>query len=124
MSACKITEIRENDYIIDGKVCIYRASQCLDKDNNPRYKDVTLKATENGVEFTASLFAEYRDITTNNILLAIRYYNSKLEAQKSILNKVSDYRRILTNVAENVKKAKENKFTKEQILAIVEEVFS
>ena len=123
LTACKVSELRENDYILDGKVCIYRASQCTDADGNERYKDVTLKAEENGVEFTAKLFAEYRDITTTNILLAIRYYNSKLEAQKSIVNQLSEYRSILSKVYTAVNRAKENKFTKEQVLEIVENVY-
>lgn len=124
LTACKVSELKEENYIEDGKVIIYRANQCLDKDGNNRYTDVTLKASENGVEFSAKLFVEYRDITTDNILLAVRYYNSKLEANKSILNQLSDYRRILTNVRASVQKAKENKFSKDQILQIVEEVYS
>ena len=124
LTACKVSSLEEADYIKDGKVMIYRANQCTDKDGNNRYTDVTLKASENGVEFSAKLFVEYRDITTDNILLAVRYYNSKLEANKSILNQLSDYRRILTNVRASVQKAKENKFSKDQILQIVEEVFS
>lgn len=124
LTACKVSSLEEADYIKDGKVMIYRANQCTDKDGKDRYTDVTLKASENGVEFSAKLFVEYRDITTDNILLAVRYYNSKLEANKSILNQLSDYRRILTNVRASVQKAKENKFSKDQILQIVEEVFS
>ena len=124
LKACKVSELKEEAYIEGGKVAIFRANQCTDKDGNNRYKDVTLKLTENGVEFTAPLFVEYREITTDNILLAIRYYTSKQDAQKSLLNKVSDYRRILSNVEAYVTKAKENKFTKGQVLAIVEKVFS
>jgi len=122
--ACKVSELKESNYISEGKVCIYRANQCQDKDGNNRYTDCTLTAEENGVKFSANLFVEYRDITTDNILLAIRYYTSKLEAQKSITNKLADYRRILTNVAATVQKAKDNKFTKEQIINIVNEVFA
>lgn len=124
LTACNVSAIEEANYIVNGKVCIYRANQCQDKDVGNRYEDVTLKKTENGKEFSVSLFAEYRDVTTANILLSIRYYQSKLDATKRLFNQLSDYRRILTNVAETVKKAKENKFTKEQILSIVEEVFS
>lgn len=124
LTACKVSELKEENYIIDGKVCIYRASQCLDSEGNPRYKDVTLKASENNVEFTAKLFAEYREISTSNILYAIRYYTSKLEAQKSIINQISEYRKILERVKADVTKAKENGFTKSQVLAIVEEVYS
>lgn len=124
LAACKIAELNESNYIENGKVAIFRANQCQDKDGNNRYTDVTLKATENGVEFTANLFVEYRDITTSNILLAIRYYSSKQEAQKKLSNQLADYRRILTNVESSIIKAKENNFTKEQISAILEKVFA
>lgn len=124
LTACKVSELEEANYIEDGKVTIYRANQCTDKDGNNRYTDCTLKAEENGVSFSVGLFVEHREVTTANILLAIRYFASKQEAQKRLFNQLSDYRRILQNVAETVKKAKENKFSKEQILSIVEEVFS
>ena len=124
LTACKVSAIEEANYIEDGKVTIYRANQCTDKDGNNRYTDCTLKAEENGVPFSVGLFVEHREVTTANILLAIRYYASKQDAQKRLFNQLSDYRRILTNVAETVNKAKENKFSKEQILSIVEEVFS
>ena len=124
LTACKVAGLEEANYIKDGKVMIYRANQCQDKDGNNRYTDCTLTAEENGVKFSVNLFVEYRDVTTANILLAIRYYASKQEAQKRLFNQLTDYRRILTNVAETVKKAKENNFSKEQVLQIVEEVFS
>lgn len=124
LNACKVSELKEDNYIINGKVAIYRANQCTDKEGNNRYVDCTLKATENGVSFTSGLFVEYRDITTANILLAIRYYASKQDAQKRLFNQLSDYRRILTNVEASMIKAKENNFTKEQISAILEKVFA
>lgn len=124
LQACKVSELKEEFYIENGKVAIFRANQCTDKDGNNRYTEVTLKANENGIEFFAPLFVEYRDVTTDNILLAIRYYNSKLEAQKSIVNQLAEYRRILSNVETYVTKAKENNFTKEQILQIVAKVFA
>lgn len=124
LSVCKIQELKEENYIKDGKVHIYRANQCQDKEGNNRYTDCSLMAEENGVKFTENLFVEYREITTNNIILAIRYYASKQEALKKIVNQLSDYKRILSNVAEYVKKAKENHFTKEQIINVVNEVFA
>ena len=124
LTACKVNELTESNYIENGKVSIFRANQCQDKDGNNRYTDVTLKASENGVSFTANLFVEYRDITTSNILLAIRYYSSKQEAQKKLSNQLADYRRILVNVETSITKAKENNFTKEQISAILEKVFA
>ena len=123
LTACKVSELKEGNYIENGKVSIFRANQCQDKDGNNRYNDVTLKATENGVEFTANLFVEYREITTNNILLAIRYFSSKQEAQKRLSNQLADYRRILSNVHASVWKAKENNFTLEQILSEVRNVY-
>ena len=124
LTACKIAELKESNYIENGKVAIFRANQCTDKDGNNRYTDCTLRAEENGVSFTANLFVEYREITTNNILLAIRYYSSKQEAQKKLSNQLADYRRILVNVETSITKAKENNFTKEQISAILEKVFA
>jgi len=124
LTACKIAELKESNYIENGKVAIFRANQCTDKDGNNRYTDCKLRTEENGIVFTANLFVEYREITTNNILLAIRYYSSKQEAQKKLSNQLSDYRRILTNVETSIAKAKENNFSKEQISAILEKVFS
>lgn len=124
LKACKVSELKESNYIENGKVAIFRANQCQDKDGNNRYTDCTMKAEENGVSFTANLFVEYRDITTANILLAIRYYSSKQEAQKKLSNQLADYRRILVNVETSITKAKENNFTKEQISAILEKVFA
>jgi hypothetical protein len=124
LTACKVSELKESNYIEGDKVAIFRANQCQDKEGNNRYTDVTLRAEENGVSFTANLFVEYREITTNNILLAIRYFSSKQDAQKKLSNQLSDYRRILTNVESSIVKAKENNFTKEQISAILEKVFA
>ncbi len=124
LTTCKVSELIETNYIVNGKVCIYRSNQCLDKDGKNRYDDVTLKKTENGKEFSVSLFAEYRDVTTSNILLSIRYYQSKLDATKKLFSQISDYKRILTNVYETAKKAKENGFSKEQIFAEIEKVFA
>lgn len=124
LNACKVSELKEENYIVNGNVAIYRANQCQDKEGNNRYTDVTLTATENGVEFTSGLFVEYREVTTSNILLAIRYYSSKQDAQKRISNQLADYRRILTNVEMSIRKAKENRFSKDQISSILENVFA
>lgn len=123
LTACKVAELKEENYVQDGKVMIYRANQCQDKDGNNRYTDCTLTTEENGVKFSVNLFVEYREVTTANVLLSIRYYQSKQDAQKRLFNQLTDYRRILTNVAEMVKKAKDNNFAKVQILKIVEEVY-
>lgn len=124
LNACKVSELKESNYVEGGKVAIFRANQCQDKDGNNRYKDVTLKVEENGVSFTANLFVEYREITTNNILLAIRYYSSKQEAQRRLKNKVSDYFQILKNVNSSICKAKDNNFTLEQIIEQVQNVYN
>ena len=123
LAACKIPEIDEANYVKDGKVMIYRANQCTDKDGNDRYTDCTLTTEENGVSFSVNLFVEYREVTTANVLLSIRYYSSKQEAQKKLFNQLTDYRRILTNVFNAAFKAKENGFTKEQVIAEIEKVF-
>lgn len=123
LSACNVSELRESNYIDNGKVKIFRANQCQDKEGNNRYTDATLSKTENNNVFSQSLFVEYREITTSNILLAIRYYQSYLDAAKRLLNKVSDYKRILTFVYDSAKRAKENGFSIEQITNEVKKVF-
>lgn len=124
LTACNVSTLEESCYIDDnGKVLIYRANQCQDKEGNDRYQTATLKRTENGKEFSQPLFVELRDQNTTNILLAIRYYASKQNAVKSLLNKVTDYKRILTYVFESVKKAKDNGFSLEQITEQVTKVF-
>lgn len=117
LTACNVSTLEESCYIDDnGKVLIYRANQCQDKEGNDRYQTATLKRTENGKEFTQPLFVELREQTTANILLAIRYYASRQNATKTLLNKVTDYKRILTQVRESVMRAKDNGFSLEQIL--------
>lgn len=125
LTACNVSTLEESCYIDEnGKVLIYRANQCQDKEGNDRYQTATLKRTENGKEFSQPLFVEVRDQNTTNILLAIRYYASKQNAAKSLLNKVTDYKRILTYVFESVKKAKENGFSLEQVTEQVTKVFA
>ena len=82
LSACSVDTLKESNYIDGDKVKIFRSSQCLDKEGKEKYKDATLTTSENGVTFSVPLFIEYREINTSNILLAIRYYNSYLEAAK------------------------------------------
>ena len=123
LTACNVSELKESDYITEGKVMIYRANQCTDKDGHDRYTDATLSLVENGKKFSVSLFVEYRDVTTANVLISIRYRQSYLDAAKRLLNQVIDYRRILTYVYESVKKAKDNGFSIEQVTEQVEKVF-
>lgn len=124
LTACNVSTLEESCYVDDnGKVLIYRANQCQDKEGNDRYQTATLKRLENGKEFSQPLFVELRDQNTTNILLAIRYYASKQNAAKSLLNKVTDYKRILTYVFESVKKAKDNGFSLEQVTEQVTKVF-
>ena len=123
LTACNVSELKESDYLTEGKVMIYRANQCTDKEGNDRYTDATLSRTENGVNFSVSLFVEYREVTTANVLLSIRYRQSYLDAAKRLLNKVSDYKRILTAVFDAAKKAKENGFSLEQVTEQVTKVF-
>ncbi len=123
LQACKVSELKESEYIEDGKVKIYRAAQCQDKDGKDKYKDVTLSHEENGQKFSVSLFVEYREVTTNNILLAIRYNQSKQDAKKRLYNKIQDYRRILTAVYDAGVKAASNGFSLESAIAEVEKAF-
>lgn len=123
LSACSVDTLKESNYIDGDKVKIFRSSQCLDKEGKERYNEATITTTENGITFSVPLFVEYREINTNNVLLAIRYFNSYLDAAKKLLNKVADYRRILSNVFEAAKKAKENGFSLEQITEQVAKVF-
>ena len=67
LNVCKVSELKESNYIENGKVAIFRANQCQDKDGNNRYNDCTLRTENNGVSFTANLFVEYREITTKYI---------------------------------------------------------
>lgn len=124
LTACNLVSLEESNYI-DGNnnVMIFRANQCTDKEGNNRYQTATLKRTENGKEFIQPLFVELREQNTTNILLAIRYYASKQNAAKSLLNKVTDYKRILTYVFEAVKKAKDNGFSLSQVTEQVTKVF-
>lgn len=125
LTACNVSTLEESCYIDEnGKVLIYRANQCQDKEGNDRYQTATLKRNENGREFSQPLFVEVREQTTANILLAIRYYASKQNAAKTLLNKVSDYKRILTYVFEAAKKAKDNGFSLEQVTEQVTKVFA
>lgn len=125
LNVCAISKLEESNYIdSNGKVLIYRASQCQDKEGKDRYNEATLTKTENGRVFTQPLFVEVREQNTTNILLSIRYYASKQNATKSLFNKVSDYRRILTNVSEVARKAKENGFSLQQIMNEVNKVFA
>lgn len=124
LTACKVSELNEANYIDNGRVMIYRANQCKDKEGNDRYEDATLSKVENGKKFSVSLFVEYREVTTANVLLAIRYQQSKQDAAKRLLNQISDYKRILTYVFEAAKKAKENGFSLEQVTEQVTKVFA
>lgn len=123
LSVCNVTELTESNYIQDGKVTIYRANQCTDKDGNNRYFDVTLKSEVNGKTFEQSLFVEKREVTTSNIILAIRYYSSKQDAQRRLLTQIQNYKRVLSDIRVLCEKAKENGFSKGQILSVIESVF-
>ena len=124
LTACNVTTLEESCYVDgNGNVMIFRANQCTDKEGNNRYQTATLKRTENGKEFIQPLFVELREQNTTNILLAIRYYSSKQNATKTLLNKVTDYKRILTYVFVAVKKAKVNGFSLEQVTEQVMKVF-
>lgn len=123
LQACNITELIESRYIQDSKVNIYRAAQSIDRDGKDKYFDVTLSMSENGHTFTSGLFVERRDVTTSNIILAIRYYSSKDDAERKLLRQIQDYRKILIFVGDTAKKAFSNGFSLESVLAKVEDSF-
>ena len=123
LNVCNVSEFSESEYIEDGKVKIYRGAQCTDKDGNNRYQNATVTKTENGKTFEQPLFVELREITTTNILLSIRYYQSKRDATRKLANKVSEYKKILVVVAETAKKAKENGFSLSQVTEAITKVF-
>lgn len=124
LTACNVQELKESNYIAEGgKVQIFRASQCLDKEGKDRYTDATLTTSENGMKFVQPLFVEYREQNTTNILLSIRYFASKQNAQKSLYNKLTEYRRILNYVFDAAMKARKNGFSIEQVTEKVNEAF-
>ena len=123
LNVCNVTSLDEANYIQEGKVTIYRANQCTDKEGNNRYFDVTLKSEVNGKTFEQSLFVEKREVTTSNIILAIRYYSSKQDAKRRLLTQIQNYKRVLSDIRVLCEKAKENGFSKEQILSVIESVF-
>ena len=123
LTVCKVSELKESCYIDNNEVLIYRASQAKDKEGNNKYSDVTLTSEKNGVKFTSSLYVERRPITTDNIILAIRYYASKQEAERKLFNQLHEYDKILTNVENAIINAKENNFAKSDIMAIIDKLF-
>ena len=116
LSVCNVSEFVEERYVNENNVLIYRGAQCFDKDGNERYGREIMKREINGKTFEEIVFVEKREITTANIILAIRYYASKQNALKRLANKVSDYKRLLENVLNSAAKAIENGFSKEQII--------
>ena len=126
LKVCNISEIRENDYISqnNGKVQIFRANQCQDKEGKDKYTDVTLRKEVNGKIFESVLFVEYREVTTTNIILSIRYRQSYLDACRRLQNQINDYNRILTDIEALTKKAKEFGFSLTQIMTAVNSVFA
>lgn len=116
LSVCNVSEFIEEKYVNGNNVLIYRGAQCYDKDGNERYAKEVLSKTINGKTFEEVVFVEKREITTANIILAIRYYASKQNAMRRLANKVSEYKRLLENVLISAAKAIENGFSKEMII--------
>lgn len=124
LNVCNISEINEGDYLdANGKVKIYRASQCTDKEGNNRYSDATLTKEVNCKKFIQPLFVELREQTTSNVILSIRYAQSRRDATRKLFNQISEYNRILENVSECAKKAKENGFSLSQIVDAINKIF-
>lgn len=116
LSVCAVSDFIEDRYINGKEVLIYRANQCYDKEGNERYAKEVLSKTINGKTFDSEVFVEKREITTDNIVLSIRYYSAKQNALKRLNNKVSDYKRLLENVLTSAAKAIDNGFSKQQII--------
>lgn len=124
LSVSAVSELKEERYINNGKCLIYRGAQFTDKEGKNRYKENSISRTENERIFNTTFYIEERDVTTSNIILAIRYYSNYLDAVKRVNNQVNIYKCILTNVGDVAKRAKENGFSKEQIINEIEKVFS
>ncbi len=116
LSVCAVSDFVESNYTDGESIFIYRGAQCYDKEGNERYAREILKKEINGKSFEETVFVEKREITTDNIVLSIRYYASKQNALKRLNNKVSDYKRLLENVLTSAAKAIANGFSKEQII--------
>ena len=123
LNVCNISEISEGDYLENGKVLIYRANQCTDKEGRNRYSDATLTKEINGKKFVQPLFVELREQTTSNVILSIRYAQSRRDATRKLFNQISDYNKILVAVSECAKKAKENGFSLSQVVEAINKVF-
>lgn len=114
-----VSELVESNYISGDSVIIYRTSE--DNSGKDRYKDISISRTEKGNYFNVPLFAEYKEINTHNIVIAIRYYSNKISAYRTLNNKVKEFLSFGDNFKAMCKKGLEKGFTKSDLLAELEE---
>lgn len=124
LKVCNVESLDESDYIRGGQCLIYRAAQSFDKDGRPRYELANIVREVDGKAFTAELFCERRPISASNIVVAIRYHQSFLDAQRRLEFSISKHRAALKDVEAAALKAKEAGFSLEQIGAVLKKVFA
>lgn len=124
LKVCNVDSLVESDYIQNGQCLIYRAAQSLDKDGSPRYDDGTLSKAVDGRTFTVPLYVERRPVSTSNMVLAIRYHQSLLDARRRLEFAISKHRAVLRDVEAAAAKAKEAGFTRTQVEAALAKVFA
>ena len=124
LKVCNVDSLVESDYIQNGQCLIYRAAQSFDKDGAPRYDDGTLSKDVDGRTFAVPLYVERRPVSTSNIVLAIRYRQSYLDARRRLEFAISKHRAALRDVEAAAAKAKEAGFTRSQIEAALKKIFA
>ena len=124
LQVCNVDDLRETDYIQGGAALIYRAAQSFDKEGRARYEDVGLIKETDGRTFAVALYCERRPVSTSNVVLAIRYRQSFLDARRRLEFSISKHRAALHDVEVAATKAKESGFTLSQIEGILKKVFA
>lgn len=112
LSCCGVAELKKERYFVGENVVLYRAKQ----DENNTFSYCPVSDFSGSQKFTVDLFAEYREITADNILFAIRYYSAKQDATKRLYNLVQDNTKKLTAIYSSACKALESGFNIRDIL--------
>ena len=124
LQVCNVEDFRETDYTQGGAALIYRAAQSFDKDGNPRFEECSLSKEVDGRTFSVPLYCERRPTTSSNIVAALRYHQSFLDARRRLEFSISKHRAALHDVEKAATKAKESGFTLSQIEGILKKVFA
>ena len=124
LQVCNVEDFRETDYTQGGSVLIYRAAQSFDKDGNPRFEECSLSKEVDGRTFSVPLYCERRPTTSSNIVAALRYHQSFLDARRRMEFAIAKHRAALHDVEVAATKAKESGFTLSQIEGILKKVFA